>query len=97
MHRPPERQGRSGVTRAQSRTGVCGCSPSARGITIHDFIMILCHVGFSILQVFEHNSQTNFPIIKTKPFKVTKYKKVWQMFRPKGVKIKIFVISLPLL
>ncbi len=26
------------------------CSPSARGITIHNFIMILCHVGFSILQ-----------------------------------------------
>ncbi len=27
------------------------CPPSARGITIHDFITILCHVGFSILQV----------------------------------------------
>ncbi len=25
-------------------------SPSARGITIHDFITIFCHVGFSILQ-----------------------------------------------
>ncbi len=25
-------------------------TPSVRGITIHDFIMILCHVGFSILQ-----------------------------------------------
>ncbi len=25
-------------------------SPSARGITIHGFIKILCHVGFSILQ-----------------------------------------------
>ncbi len=25
------------------------CSPSARGITILDFITILCHVGFSIL------------------------------------------------
>ncbi len=40
---------------------------------IHDVIMILCHVGFTILS--EHYSQTNFLIIKTKPFKVTKYKK----------------------
>ncbi len=39
VHRPPEGQGRNGVTRAQSG-----------GITIHDFITILCHVGFSILQ-----------------------------------------------
>ncbi len=40
---------------------------------IHDVIMILCHVGFTILS--EQYSQTNFLIIKTKPFKVTKYKK----------------------
>ncbi len=33
-----------------------------------NFITILCHVGFIILQV-------NFPIIKTKPVKVAKYKK----------------------
>ncbi len=45
----------------------------------------------------EHYSQINFPIIKTKPFKVTKYKKEWQIFRPKWVKIKIFVIILSLL
>ncbi len=58
VHRPPEGQGRNGVTRAQSWTGGRGagggggggCSPSARGITIHDFITILCHVGSSILQ-----------------------------------------------
>ncbi len=37
--------------------------------------MILCNVGFSILKLFEHHSQTNFPFIKTKPFKVAKYKK----------------------
>ncbi len=43
--------------------------------------MILCHVGFSILKLFEHHSQTNLPIIKTKPFKVANYKKVWQIFR----------------
>ncbi len=37
------------------------------------------------------------PIIKTKPFKVAKYKKGWQIFRPKWVKIKIVVIILSLL
>ncbi len=47
VHRPPEGQGRNGVTRAQSGGPR---SPSTRGITIHDFIKILCHVGFSILQ-----------------------------------------------
>ncbi len=30
------------------RGGGIVCSPSARGITIHDFITILCHVGFSL-------------------------------------------------
>ncbi len=61
----------------------------------HDFITILCHVSFTILS--EHYGQTNFPIIKTKPFKVTEYKKEWWIFRPKWVKIKIFVIILSLL
>ncbi len=37
----------------------------------HDFTTILCHVGFTILS--EQCSQTNFPIIKTKPFKVKNY------------------------
>ncbi len=60
--------------------------------------MILCHVGLSILKLFEHHSQTNVPIIKTKPFKVAKYKKKrMQIFRPKWVKIKIVVIILSLL
>ncbi len=36
-------------------------------------ITILCHVSFIILS--EQYGQTNFPIIKTKPFKVTEYKK----------------------
>ncbi len=31
--------------------GLRCCSPLARGITIRDFITILCHAGFSILQV----------------------------------------------
>ncbi len=36
------------------------CSPSARGITIHDFITILCHVGFSsCLSITANLSQTN--------------------------------------
>ncbi len=34
-------------------------------------ITILCHVGYTIL--FEQCSQNNVPIIKTNPFKVTKY------------------------
>ncbi len=38
----------------------------------HDFIMILCHVGFTILS--DQGSQNNFPIIKTRSFTVTKYK-----------------------
>ncbi len=38
-------------------------------------VMILCHVGFSILKLFEHHSQTNLPFIKTKPFNVAEYKK----------------------
>ncbi len=60
----------------------------------HDFLSWFFYL---FCKLFEHYSQTNFPIIKTKPFKVTKYKKVWQIFRPKWVKIKIFVIILSLL
>ncbi len=54
------------------------------------FVMLV----FLFCKLFEHYSQTNFPIIKTKPFKVTKIKKGWQIFRPKWVKITIFVIIL---
>ncbi len=43
-------------------------------ISYHDFITILCYVGFTIFS--EQCSQNNFPIIKTKPFMVTKYKKM---------------------
>ncbi len=41
----------------------------------HDFtvLWILCHVGITIMS--EQCSQNNFHIIKTNPFKVTKYKK----------------------
>ncbi len=41
-------------------------------LTFHDFITVLCHVSFTSLS--EQYCQTNFPIIKTKPFKETKYK-----------------------
>ncbi len=40
-------------------------------LTFHDFIRVLCHVSFTSLS--EQYCQTNFPIIKTKPFKETKY------------------------
>ncbi len=48
-------------------------SLSARGITIHDFITIHVMLVFLFCKLFGHYSQTNFLIIKTKPFKVTKY------------------------
>ncbi len=52
------------------------------------FVML----GFLFCKLSEQHSQTPFPIIKTKPFKVTKYKKGWWIFRPKWAKIKTFVI-----
>ncbi len=55
-------------------------------LTFHDFITVLCHVSFTSLS--EQYCQTNFPIIKTKPFKETKYKSEWWIFRPKWAKIK---------
>ncbi len=96
MHRPPEGQGRNGVTRAQSRTG--WFVPPRLGVSrftiLSRFFVMLV---FLFCKLFEHYSQTNFHIIKTKPFKVTTYKKVWKIFRPKWVKIKIFVIILSVL
>ncbi len=56
-----------------------------RNITIHDFFVMLV---FLFCKLFQHYSQTNFPIIKTNPFKVTKYKKEWWIFRAKWAKIK---------
>ncbi len=55
-------------------------------LTFHDFITVLCHVSFTSLS--EQYCQTNFPIIKTKPFKETQYKSEWWIFRPKWAKIK---------
>ncbi len=45
----------------------------------------------------EQYSQTNFPIKKTNPFKVKKYKKEQWIFRPKWAKMRIFVLILSLL
>ncbi len=47
----------------------------ARGITIHDLSHFFVMLVFLFCKLFEHYSQTNVPIIKTKPFKITKYKK----------------------
>ncbi len=60
----------------------------------HNF-KIVCHVDFTIAS--EQCSQNSLPITKTNHFKVTKYKNVWWIFRPKWGKIKIFVIILSLL
>ncbi len=66
---------------------------------IHDIITILCHVGFTILQVVWALQPNLFPYYKDKAFqgKKRRRKKEWQIFRPKWVKIKIFVIILSLL
>ncbi len=52
VHRPPEGQGRNGITRAQSRTREGGITIHNSRFTIHDFITIYCHVGFSICKFF---------------------------------------------
>ncbi len=50
------------------------------------FITILCHVGFTI--VSEQCSQNNFPITKTNPFKVTKYKNYGWYLDQSGRRLK---------
>ncbi len=62
---------------------------TSRFLILSQFFVMLV---FLFWKLFEQYSQTNFPIIKTKPFKVKKYKKEWWIFRPKWAKIKIFVI-----
>ncbi len=59
------------------------------GVSRFTILSILC-----CLSITTNLSHINFPIIKTKHFKVTKYKNVWQIFRPKWVNIKTFVIIL---
>ncbi len=85
VHRPLKGQG------AKKRYEGTIADRGNGGFTIHDFITILCHVIFLFCKLFEHYGQTHFPIIKTNLFKVTKYKKIWQIFRPKWEKIKIFI------
>ncbi len=57
VHRPPEGQGQNGKI-VDWGGGWLGVGDMAKislflflNITIHNFITILCHVGFSILQV----------------------------------------------
>ncbi len=52
VHRPPEGQGRNGVTRGGG----------TRFTILSRFFVILV---FLFCKLFEHYSQTNFPIIKT--------------------------------
>ncbi len=70
-----------------------------RNITISRFFVMLILLLSESEQCSQNNfpeseqcSQNNFPITKTNPLKVTKYKKVWWIFRPKWGKIKICVI-----
>ncbi len=44
-------------------------------ITIHVLLQFFAMLVLLFCKLSEHYSQTNFPIIKTKPIKVTKYKK----------------------
>ncbi len=63
-------------------------------LNYHNFITILCCVGFTILS--EQCSQNNFPIIKTS-FQGNKIKKEWWIFRPKCAKIKKSLLLFSLL
>ncbi len=58
---------------------------------IHSFSTILCHVGFTKLS--KEYSQTDFPTLKTKPYKVTSYKiKNGKDIQAKEGEDKIFII-----
>ncbi len=82
----------------QGWNGVTSVVPPRLGVWRFTVVVFLFFVMlvFLFCKLFDHYSQTNCPIIKTTPFKVTQYKKVWRIFRPK-VKIKIIVIILSLL
>ncbi len=67
-------------------------------ISYHDFFGEISRFYHDSLSCwFEQYSQTNFPIIKTNPVKVTKYKNEWWIFWPKWTKMRIFVLILSLL
>ncbi len=80
VHRPPEGQGQNGVSRAQSR-GVGVVVPPRLGVSrfmiLSRFFVMLV---FLFCKLFEQYSQTYFSIIKTKPFKVTKYKQKFKKY-----------------
>ncbi len=96
VHRHLEGQGWNGVTRAKSRSGVGGRGVVSPWLGVSRFTILsrfFVMLFFLFCKLFEHYSQTYFPIRNTKPFKVTKYLKItWKIFRPKWVNIKIFVI-----
>ncbi len=55
VHRPPEGQGRNGITRAQSRTRGGGGITIPPRLGVSRFTILsrcFCHVVFSILQMF---------------------------------------------
>ncbi len=63
------------------------CS-SARGITIHDLSRFFVMLVFLFCKLFEQYSQTNLPIIKTKPLKITTYKKYGRYLGQSGWRYK---------
>ncbi len=92
VHRPPEVKWHDegtivdwGVVARGERYGVIFLVISRFTILSRFFVMLV----FLFCKLFEHYRQTNFLIIKTKPFKVTKYKKVWRIFRTKWVKFQV--------
>ncbi len=78
MHRPPEGQGQNDATGAQSWARGGFVVPPRLGVSR---FMILSRFFVMLVllfcKLFEHYSQTNFTIIKTKPFKVTIYFKMY--------------------
>ncbi len=85
-----------GHNRGRGGGGVADVVPLWLGVSrfYHDSLSCWFLYFAGCLSITANLSQSNFPIMKTKHFKVTKYKKVWQIFRPMWVKIKIFVIIL---
>ncbi len=94
----------NGDRRAQSWTGgggglgLCDVAPPRLGVSrftiLSRFFVMLVFLFCKLFARTANLSHNNSPIIKTKHFMVTKYKKLWQIFRPKWVKKKIFVIIL---
>ncbi len=80
----------TGLRRGRGRGEMGGGNHDSPSLGVSRFtILSRCFVMlfFLFCKLFEQYSQTNFSIIKTKPFKVTKYnkiKKVWQILGQSG-------------